>query len=67
METLIVYGLLALVSLAMLRALLPTRSVPPQIIYVVAEPTREQGGMGCVLPVVVVVVIVVALRMLALG
>ncbi len=51
----------------MLRALLPTRSVPPQIIYVVAEPTREQGGMGCVLPVVVVVVIVVALRMLALG
>ncbi len=67
METLIVYGLLALVGLAMLRVLLPTRSVPPQIIYVVAEPTQEQGGMGCVLPVVVVVVIIVALRMLALG
>ncbi len=66
METLIVYGLIALVGLAMLRALLPTRSVPPQIIYVVTEPTQEQGGMGCVLPVVVVVVIVVALRMLGL-
>ena len=67
METRMVYELLALVGLAMLWALQPTRSVPPQIICVVAEPTQEQGGMGCVLPVIVVVVIVVALWMLAGG
>jgi len=67
METLIVYGLLAFFGLALLRALLPVRSVPPQIIYVVAEPTQAQGGSGCLLPVVVVIVLIVALRMLALG
>ena len=67
MNTLIVYILLTLVGLALLRALLPVRSVSPQIIYVVAEPTQAQGGSGCLLPVVVVIVLIVTLRMLVLG
>jgi hypothetical protein len=65
METLIVYGLLAFVGLAVLRALLPTQPTQPQVIYVVAEPPASQGGTGCLLPIIVGVVLIVMLRLLA--
>jgi hypothetical protein len=66
MESLIFFGLLALVGAALLRALLPTRSAPPQIVYVVAEPQREQGGAGC-LPAILIFVALVAVLWLAVG
>jgi hypothetical protein len=66
METLIVYGLLALVGMVLLRALLPARPTQPQIIYVVAEPQVAQSRLGCLLPVVVIIGLLVALRMMGM-
>lgn len=65
MDVLIVYGLLALVGLAVLRALLPVQPEPPQIIYVVTQPQPEQAGMGCLLPIILGVVLVVVLGLMA--
>ncbi|MBX0330489.1 hypothetical protein K2Z83_22805 [Oscillochloris sp. ZM17-4] len=50
----------------MLRTLLPARPTQPQIIDVVAEPQPAQGGMGCLLPVVVIIGLLVAMRMMGM-
>lgn len=66
MESLIFFGLLALVGLALLRSLLPARQEPPQIVYVVAEPQQVQGGAGC-LPAILIFIALVVLLRLAVG
>jgi hypothetical protein len=67
MESLIFFGLLAIVGLAALWALLQARAPQPQVIYVVAEPAQAQGGLGCLPLVVAGIVIIVALRVLGAG
>lgn len=63
MENLILYGLFALVGLAVLRNLLPARPEPPQIVYVVAPPEPVQRS-GCLTLFIAIIVILVALRLL---
>lgn len=67
METLIFFSLLALVGLGLLRALLPARSLPPQIVYVLAEPAQARGGAGCLPAVLIFIALIVALRLVAGG
>jgi hypothetical protein len=62
METLIFFSLLALICLALLRALWPTHS---QIVYVIAEPHQAPDGAGCLPAVLIFIGLIIALRLVA--
>lgn len=67
METLIIFGLLALVGMALLQALLPARPTQPQVVYVVTEPQPAQSGAGCLPAILIFIALVVALRLVGGG
>ncbi|NNJ12740.1 hypothetical protein EKD04_020655 [Chloroflexales bacterium ZM16-3] len=67
MNTLIFYGLVVIVGLAVVRVLFPARPTQPQVIYVVAKPPQARGGLGCLPLVVAGIVIIVALRLFGAG
>lgn len=64
MESMLIFGLIAIVAFA-LRALLPAPSEPSQVIYVpvAAQEPSMRGGMGCLVPVLIVILVLVVLRL----